>query len=48
MHSRCVHPVTQLAELRVLQGRYEEARALLESYEDLPAAVRPLAVWISH
>jgi DNA-binding NarL/FixJ family response regulator len=44
MHSRCVHPVTQLAELRVLQGRYEEARALLESYEDLPEAVRPLAV----
>jgi DNA-binding CsgD family transcriptional regulator/tetratricopeptide (TPR) repeat protein len=44
MQSRCVHPVTQLAELRVLQGRYEEARALLESYEDLPEAVRPLAV----
>lgn len=36
--------MTQLAELRVLQGRYEEARALLESYEDLPEAVRPLAV----
>ena len=44
MQSRCVHPVTQLAELRVLQGLYEEARALLESYEDLPEAVRPLAV----
>lgn len=44
MHSRCVHPVTQLAELRVLQGRFEEARALLEQYEDLPEAVRPLAV----
>ena len=44
LQSRCVHPVTQLAELRVLQGRYEEARALLESYEDLPEAVRPLAV----
>jgi DNA-binding CsgD family transcriptional regulator len=44
MQSRCVHPVTQLAELRVLQGRHEEARALLESYEDLPEAVRPLAV----
>jgi DNA-binding NarL/FixJ family response regulator len=44
MQSRCVHPVTQLAEVRVLQGRYEEARALLESYEDLPEAVRPLAV----
>ena len=44
LQSRCVHPVTQLAELRVFQGRYEEARALLESYEDLPEAVRPLAV----
>jgi DNA-binding NarL/FixJ family response regulator len=44
MGSRCVHPVTQLAELRVLQGRLEEARALLGRYEDLPEAVRPLAV----
>ena len=44
MQSRCVHPVTQLAELQALQGRYEEARALLEQYEDLPEAVRPLAV----
>lgn len=42
--SRCVHPVTQLAELRVLQGRFEEARSLLEPYADLPEAVRPLAV----
>jgi DNA-binding CsgD family transcriptional regulator/tetratricopeptide (TPR) repeat protein len=44
MHSRCVHPVTQLAEVRVLQGRFEEARTLLETYEDLPESVRPLAV----
>ena len=44
MGSRCVHPVTQLAELRVLQGRFEEARELLERYEDLPESVRPLAV----
>ncbi|MEX2553678.1 MAG: response regulator transcription factor [Actinomycetota bacterium] len=44
MQSRCVHPITQLAELRVLQGRFEEARVLLESYEDLTEAIRPLAV----
>lgn len=44
MTSRCVHPVTQLAEVRVLQGRFEEARSLLEPYADLPEAVRPLAV----
>jgi ATP/maltotriose-dependent transcriptional regulator MalT len=44
LESRCVHPVTQLAELRVLQGRYEEARALMEPYEDLPESTRPLAV----
>ena len=44
LQSRCVHPVTQLAELRVLQGRFEEARALLEPYEDLAEATRPLAV----
>ncbi|WP_167043582.1 LuxR family transcriptional regulator [Salinibacterium sp. ZJ454] len=44
MASRCVHPVTRLGELRVLQGRLDEARALLERYEDLPEAVRPLAV----
>ncbi|MGZ8741945.1 MAG: helix-turn-helix transcriptional regulator [Nocardioides sp.] len=44
MTSRCVHPVTQLAELRLLQGRIEEGRALLGSYEDLPEAVRPLAL----
>jgi hypothetical protein len=44
MRSRCVHPVTQLAELRVVQGRFEEARDMLSSYEDLPEAARPLAV----
>ncbi len=44
MGLRCVHPITQLAELRVLQGRFEEARDLLGAYEDLPEAVRPLAV----
>ena len=43
MRSRCVHPTSQLAELRMLQGRFDEARSLLEQYEHLPEAVRPLA-----
>jgi len=43
MESRCVHPVTQLAELRVVQGRVEEAEELLKHYEDLPESARPLA-----
>ena len=44
MESRCVHPATQLAELQALQGKFEEARELLERYEHLPEAVRPLAI----
>ncbi len=34
LRPRCLHPVAQLAELRVLQGRLEEAEATLIGFED--------------
>jgi DNA-binding CsgD family transcriptional regulator len=38
--SRCTHPAAKLAEIRVLQGRFEEAERLLSAYPDHPAIIR--------
>lgn len=41
--ARCVHPAAKFAELRMLQGRIEDAERLLSGYEDRADALRATA-----
>jgi ATP/maltotriose-dependent transcriptional regulator MalT len=38
--ARCIHPAARLAEIRVLQGRFEDAEQFLTGFEDEPEALQ--------
>jgi DNA-binding NarL/FixJ family response regulator len=38
--ARCAHPAARLAEIRVLQGRFEEAEQFLAGFEDEPESIQ--------
>jgi len=41
--ARCIHPAAKLAELRLLQGRVQEAERLLDGFDGRPDALRASA-----